>query len=218
MLLLPESWRSFASLEAGFGDRASRPPDETTRVHQVHGNAVISCDELAPGEHRDIGADALVATIPGILVAVKTADCVPILVFAPPVPHRERWVAAVHAGWRGAVADVAGAAIADAVRRDHAADTLLAAIGPAIGPCCYEVDEDVAAQFRRVGLPTIDEVHKPHLDLREINRELLVRAGMRPENIEVCGPCTRCRSDLYHSFRACPSEGGRQQSWIGWAD
>jgi len=214
-MLLPDSWRSFNSLAAGFGDRGCQPPEETIRVHQVHGSLVVSCNDLARGEHLDIAGDALVATVPGRLVAVKTADCVPILVLAP-VQGRERWVAAVHAGWRGSAADVAGAVIADAVRRGHRADGLLAAIGPAIGPCCYEVDESVAAHFRRLCLPTIDRNPKPHLDLRAINCELLIRAGLRPQNIEVSGPCTRCRSDLYHSFRAFPGEGGRQQSWIGW--
>jgi YfiH family protein len=214
-MLLPESWRSFRSLVAGFGDRVSRPPVEATRVRQVHGNAVVVCDELGSGDHLGIAGDALVATTAGVLVAVKTADCVPILILAPE-SARYGWVAAVHAGWRGSVANAAGAAIADAVQRGHRAETLLAAIGPAIGRCCYEVDEDVAAHFRRAGLPTVDTPGKPHLDLRAINRELLIRAGLRAENIEECGPCTRCRIDRYHSFRASPLESGRQQSWIGW--
>jgi polyphenol oxidase len=213
-MLIPDTWRSLPRLIAGFGDRTSAPPAATTRVHQVHGNCLVNCDALDSGDHCDVAGDALVATRPGRILAVKTADCVPILLLARD-PGEHTWVAAVHAGWRGSLADVAGVAVADAARRGHRPQELLAAIGPAIGPCCYEVDEEVAAQFRRAALPTIEAGPKPHLDLRAINRELLVRAGMPPANIVAVGPCTRCASGRYYSFRALPDEGGRQQSWIG---
>jgi YfiH family protein len=219
MTLFPAAWKRIAGLEgldAGFGDRDDRAPRPCVLVRQVHGATVAAVDVLEPGrEHAHVEADALVVTRAGAIGAVKTADCVPLLLVAAPAVG-VRWAAAVHAGWRGTIAGVAAAALADARRRGVAPAEVLAAAGPAIGGCCYEVDEDVAARFRRARLPVVEALPKPRLDLRAINRELLVREGVEPRNIRTCGPCTRCRSDRYHSYRAAPGRAGRQLSWIGW--
>jgi YfiH family protein len=206
-------WEAFVGLIAAFGTRDAAPP-ATITVRQVHGRAVAVCDRLSPGEHADVHADALVATEPGVLVAVKTADCVPVLLTSP--RRAERWTAAVHAGWRGAAHGVIEAAVRDAASRGLDPTTLHAAVGPSIGPCCYEVGEDVASNFRRLDLPVVAGRAKPHLDLASIARELLARAGLGRANIVVCAPCTRCHPERYHSYRVAGPGAGRQLSWIGW--
>jgi YfiH family protein len=219
MTPLPAAWARIQGLDqlvAGFGDRHTNGPSTCVVARQVHGTNVVVCDDLGAREHEDVHADALVVTRMGVVAAVKTADCVPLLLAAVPAGGM-RWAAAVHAGWRGTIAGVAAAAVADARRRGIQPADLLAAIGPAIGGCCYEVGEDVAAHFRRAGLAVIDSAgRKPHLDLRDINRELLLREGLRAENLRFCGPCTRCRADLFHSYRGAFERAGRQFSWIGW--
>jgi len=123
----------------------------------------------------------------------------------------------VHAGWRGCAAGVIGAAVADATRRGHDPEGLLAAVGPAIGPCCYEVGNEVADTFRALGLPVLARSDKPHLDLPRIAVALLTRAGLAPDNVVLRAPCTRCNPDRYHSYRANGPRAGRQISWIGLA-
>ena len=213
-MLAPQAWEEFGSLVAGFGDRSSAPPFPAVSVRQVHGRAIAVCDNLEGREHGGMEADALVATRPGVLVAVKTADCVPVLLFSTS-STTPCWVAAVHSGWRGTVADIVGAVVADAGQRGHAAQSLRAAIGPSIRECCYVVGDDVADLFRRERFAVSAGVSEVRVDLARANRDLLMRAGVQPEHIEVCAPCTRCEAHRYHSHRAVPG-GGRQLSWIGW--
>lgn len=223
---LPSSWRAVDGLVAGFGDRRLAAPPSTLLLRtQVHGARVVDAagrrdevdrDDQGYARVRD-EADALVAAEPGLVVGVRTADCVPILLVAPSA----RWAAAVHAGWRGTVAGIASEALRVATEAGIAPSGLHAALGPSIGPCCYEVSPEVASAFEAEALP----VHaprpgrpRPHLDLRAANRTLLERAGVPPANIHSVGPCTRCAHDTYHSYRAEPSCEGRQVSWIGWED
>jgi YfiH family protein len=210
------SWQGFEDLVAAFGERDELPSQRVVSVRQVHGRDVVVCDHMAAGEHPEIRADALVAASAGTFVAVKTADCVPVLLMAPADAGGVPWAAAVHAGWRGTVAGVIDSAVADAVTRGFTLAGLHAAVGPAIGPCCYEVGDDVAASFRRLDLPVIAGGRKPHLDLPESARTLLLRAGLDAAHVNVCAPCTRCNRDRYHSFRAFGEGAGRQLSWVGW--
>jgi len=201
----------------GFGGRAtSIDPAKVVRVRQVHGVGIARADDLERGRLSELEADALVATRPGVVVAVATADCVPVLLFDPAT----RWCAAVHAGWRGTLAGIVDRTIDVAVDAGITPPNLYAAIGPAIGGCCYEVGEDVADKFRRAGLPVVERAEraKPLLDLRDANVQRLKSSGLLLSRIQVCGPCTRCRSDLYHSYRADRERAGRQLSWIGSAD
>lgn len=213
--LTPRNWRRFSGLVCGFGDRR-RGPREAVSVHQVHGRRVIVVDDLDPLDHADIDADALVVTRPGRIAAVKTADCVPILLIAP----AHGWGAAVHAGWRGTLARIVDAVIAEAAAAAIEPGEMYAAIGPSIGPCCYQVGEEVASSFDNAGLSVVNG-DVPRLDLRAINTDILTAAGLRSSRIQVCGPCTRCQADRYYSHRAMTrgnGECGRQLSWIGWRD
>lgn len=212
---LPREWRGWAGFVAGFGDRFLEASVPVVRVRQVHGSRVICVDGLVAGLHAGIEADALVVHR-GAVAAVATADCVPILLADP----LSGWAAAVHAGWRGTVAGVVSAAVAAARADGIAAQDLHAALGPSIGPCCYEVGQEVADAFGQRGLSVIRTRGggRFYVDLRGCNRSLLSSAGLLPERIQACGPCTRCRSDLYHSFRSDRGGAGRQWSWVGWVD
>jgi YfiH family protein len=137
-------------------------------------------------------------------VAVKTADCVPLLLVDP----RHRAVAAVHAGWRGTVAGIAQRAVAAlGTQFGVRAGDLHAAIGPAIGKCCYEVGAEVAAQFGLNG--------RAHIDLAEEVRRQLEAAGVGVQRIYVAGLCTKCRADEFHSFRRDGAAAGRLYSFAG---
>jgi purine-nucleoside/S-methyl-5'-thioadenosine phosphorylase / adenosine deaminase len=176
-------------------------------LKQVHGAAV----RTAPWEGRP-EADASVAEAAGLLLGIETADCLPVLVADP----RRRVVAAAHAGWRGTAAGVARAAV-EALRAGGSSPAdLVAALGPGIGPCCYEVGEELrssfAAEFFRPG-----PRGKPHLDVRAANRAQLEAAGLGPDRIHGVDECTRCRVDLYPSYRRDGQAAGRMVSFIGFA-
>jgi YfiH family protein len=149
-------------------------------------------------------ADALLEDTPGAVVAVRTADCIPILL----ADARHRAVAAVHAGWRGTVAGIVGHAV-EAMRQRFGTwpEDLHAAIGPGIGKCCYEVGPEVAAHFGAAG--------RSHIDLTEANRSQLVAAGVEPARVYVAGLCTMCHPDEFHSFRRDHEAAGRMYSFAG---
>lgn len=206
-------WPGREDLVAGFGGRAPVPGEaDFVTVKQVHGKRVLTADLLPPGFNENIEADALAVTRAGVPVAVRTADCVPVLL----VSYGPRWAAAVHAGWRGTHAGIVGEALAAAEAAGVEAARVSAAIGPSIGPCCYEVGTEVADEFRDLGFDSrLNEAGNPVLDLGAINRRILIDAGVRADRIEVCGVCTRCNPERCFSFRADPRESGRQLSWIG---
>ena len=191
-------------LELGFGtclcDIPSRFPNLAT-LKQVHSG------ECVPAEGRAgvLGTgDALLEDRPGAVVAVKTADCVPILL----ADERRRAVAAVHAGWRGTVAQIAARAV-EAMHKRFGSDPahLRAALGPAIGPCCYEVGPEVAVWFEEHG--------RAHVDLAAANRRQLIAAGVTPERIYASNLCTMCRRDHFHSYRRDKEAAGRLFSFAG---
>src|SRR5262249_20626840 len=148
--------------------------------------------------------DAILEDTPGSVVAVKTADCIPVLL----VDERHHAVAAVHAGWRGTVAGIVGRAIeAMGDRFGTAPVDLHAAIGPGIGKCCYEVGPEVAAHFGEDG--------RAHIDLTAANHRQLLDAGVTCARIYASNLCTRCRPDEFHSFRRDKEAAGRLHSFAG---
>lgn len=139
------------------------------------------------------------------MVGVKTADCAPILL----VDAKCRKVAAVHAGWRGAVTGVAPKTLEAMVARwGTGPEEIHAAIGPCIGPCCFEVGPEVAIQF---GEPAA----RVRIDLAGFIRRQLLDAGVPETQIYLAGLCTYCRADLFHSFRRDREKAGRLLSVIG---
>jgi YfiH family protein len=196
-------------------------PDRLMRVRQVHGNTVRmlrrgSVDSGASGERPD--GDAIVSNQPGLALAVLVADCVPILIADP----RTGSAAAVHAGWRGTCARVAGAAIG-VLRRECAVDpgSLVAAIGPSIGPEDYEVGEEVRSAFAAAGhaQPDLDRWFRLAdgrltLDLWAANRDQLTAAGLAPDRIYTAGLSTLRHHGFLASYRADRDKAGRMAAII----
>ena len=166
---------------------------------QVHGSALVR----APLEHP-ARADAVWSDAPGTAVGVVTADCVPALLYSP----RAKAVAAVHAGWRGSAER-----ITQRVASDLGAADLVAAIGPHIGACCYEVDAPVRERLAMADAytPASREAHWM-LDLFAVNRAQLIAAGVAPAHVERVGGCTGCDAERYHSYRR-EGAGGRMLHW-----
>ncbi|MGC3996167.1 MAG: peptidoglycan editing factor PgeF [Anaeromyxobacter sp.] len=178
------------------------------RVKQVHGARVVPAG--APGAPRE-EADAVLSTRPGLAACVAVADCVPVLLADPETGA----VAAVHAGWRGTIAGVAREAVAALAAATGApAARLLAAIGPSIGPCCYEVSPELAARFAAELGPVVRGGERPHLDLWASNRAVLAAAGLAPDRVEVLGRCTSCEAAEFFSHRRDAGRTGRQVAFI----
>jgi polyphenol oxidase len=191
----------------GFGTRHSTAdwPGETATLQQIHSADVIVLESLCSGEMGP--GDALVTDQPGVRISIRTADCVPLL-FADPV---RRVVAATHAGWRGTAAGISRRTIERMVESYGCVATdIRVAIGPAIGPCCYEVSEDVAVQFPGYSAGC----GKIMLDLIAANAQQLRAAGA----VEIDAPrlCTRCDpQQRFHSFRRDAELSGRMHAVIG---
>lgn len=192
---------------------------------QVHGArvATVEAGASAAGE-----ADAQVTRDDGIALSILTADCVPILLVAP----RPHVVAAVHAGWRGTVAGIAARAVETMAQRFGVEPReIRAALGPAIGGCCYQVEHEIVEALTERWGPMPDAAEpqtanaggrrRAMLDLRRANARILLRAGLDAASITSLGPCTRCTPTEYFSYRAASAGNaggvtGRQLSFIGW--
>jgi polyphenol oxidase len=196
----------------------SMPPGPTVaRLNQIHSATVRSVRADFSGE-RLVG-DGLVTDAPGIMLTILTADCVPILM----LDSERRVAAALHAGWRGTLGGIAGAGLRAMTALGAAPRRIRAALGPSIGPCCFEVDADLAEQFKRK-LPWAARHTRPGrtgkamLDLRGMIRDELEQCGLGPDAIADIGPCTRCAADHYFSRRAAGGTvTGLQLSFIGFA-
>lgn len=189
---------------------------------QVHGRGVVVVGSPEGVRHPANGAEAdvLVSTDPRIAVAVHAADCVPLLIADP----RTGAVAAVHAGWRGTAAGAATAAV-EALAREFGARPadLVAAIGPSIGACCYEVGSDVVDAFAAAGHARhlIDRWfiarargEKVRLDTAGANRDQLILAGLAEERVHLSGLCTAGNPGLFPSYRAEKAKAGRMAGII----
>ena len=208
-------------------------------LRQVHSDIVHVFSE-PPSEPQQ--GDAAITRVPGLLLAVQNADCVPILL----ADSRTRAVTAIHAGWRGTLARIVTKTLGR-MRFEFGTrpEDVIAAVGPAIGPCCYEVGPEVAqaflgqfpnaaewfeGPFDRLSsgeepnpLPWLTMMppgHEPppervQLDLRSANWSQLIEAGVKPRNIAVSMLCTGCRSDLFFSYRNEGANTGRMLAVIG---
>ena len=204
-------------------------------LKQFH-SAVIRFFQTSPEE--PCKGDASLTTVPGLLLGVQTADCLPILLVDP----KKRLVAAIHAGWRGSLARIAEKTVGQMrMRFGSEPSDILAALGPAIGGCCYEVGTELVISFTsqfadaegwfdelRTGdepnplqwLNMMPPGHQPppknvRLDLRKANRAQLLAAGLRDKSIFVSNLCTVCHADLFFSYRKEGDRSGRLLSAIG---
>lgn len=197
-------------LEHGFGTRKSLNwPDavDLATLRQIHSKQVVVAHQ--PG---DLGeGDALISNVAGITLAVRTADCLPILIADP----RNRAVAAVHAGWRGTVQEIVGETIQAMSERfgTRPAD-LVIAIGPGIGACCYEVGPEVGAQFEQFFTERGKVSETTKVDLAETIIRQLRRNGVRMGQIAPSGLCTYCLAGLFHSYRRDRQAAGRMVTTV----
>jgi len=189
---------------------AGYAPDCLRLVRQVHGAAMIHGHQLVASSEADglwLSAEAPSPLVVGVL----TADCVPILL----CDEQARFVAAVHSGWRGTVANIAGEAVQ--TLKNQGARGFYAAIGPCIEQASFEVGPEVAEQFSPSYVQMVEHAHglRPHVDLVAVVRDQLLRAGVAAERIDRVGGCTYSDPETYFSYRRDGS-GGQQLSLIGW--
>lgn len=195
----------------GFGKRDTAAPPGLRRPRQVHGVGVAIVRE--PGPEALGEADAVVSTHPQVAVGVVTADCVPILVAS----RDGRAVAAIHGGWRGLAAGVIASGLA--ALRASTDDELVAAIGPHVGPCCYEVDAPVLDALGERFSGLLAAASRPSrpghhwLDLGAITRAALERADVVAIE-SLPGTCTACPGAPFFSVRRDGAETGRLVHWI----
>ncbi len=174
-------------------------------MEQVHGSRV----DVVNGGGTSPAADGLVTAVPGVLLCVKTADCIPLLIADPDKPA----VAAVHCGWRpivGGIVEKAAAVMRE--RFGSRPDKLLAVMGPSAGPCCYEIGEDVAGRLDSGSI-----VHRDGRLFGDLRKEVLLRlvsAGVRRDSVEFAGQCTICHEDDYFSHRRDGKNSGRMAGYI----
>jgi YfiH family protein len=201
-----ENWRRW---------QAVYPQMSPAILHQVHGIEVQTIDH-SYGLAWATG-DGAVTRERGIALCIFTADCVPILL----ADAEHGVVGALHAGWRGILANIAAAGLRAMAALGARRSAIVAALGPAIGSCCFEIDEELAARFAdqipcaprhtRRGPPG-----KAFLDLRAISAAQLAEGGVQAARIQQSGPCTKCASDRYFSRRAASgARTGLQMSFIG---
>lgn len=186
---------------------------------QVHGAqvAVVTRQDKGRGAFGldDVlaGVDALVTDVPGIVLFALFADCVPVFLFDP----RRRVVGLAHAGWKGTSAGIAARTLETMAEAfGSRPEDCLAAIGPSIGPCCYEVGDDVAARFAALD-PALVSSHGRSLrvDLWSANAKQLLEAGIPPEHITAARLCTSCLHEIFFSHRAQGGRAGRMAAFIG---
>lgn len=210
-------------------------------VRQFHSNIVLCADQSQAELKQPGKADGLITDQTGLLLAVMTADCIPVLV----ADRRRRVVAAFHAGWRGTVKRIVESGIGRMrLHFGSRPDDLVAVIGPGIGACCYAVGEEVQAAFESqfaYARELFTEIYDPdpvrlkypmlflnqrapghaapmmslHLNLIEANRRQLIDAGLRPDCIDSLGACTSCLSGRFFSHRAEHGRTGRMMAVIG---
>lgn len=213
-------------------------------LRQIHSNGVHYAARWDAGRELPQRGDGLMTDEPGLLLAVQTADCIPVLV----ADRKKKAVAAFHAGWRGTVKRIVESGIGR-MRAEFGSkpEDLIAAIGPGVGACCYAVGDEVQVEFEsqfayarelfrevydsdpvRKKYPMLFLTqrapgHSPigpelHLDLVEANRRQLLDAGLKAGAIQTIGGCTSCQTELFFSHRASQGHAGRMMSAIGiWA-
>jgi len=197
-------------------------PDDIVAGKQVHGDRVkvvaFSDKGRGAGSFEDslTDVDALITADPGVPLSSYYADCVPIFLFDPV----KRVVALAHAGWKGTVAKIGLKTVQkmSAVFNTNPEDCL-AGVGPSIGPCCYEVSEQIIGLYKNSFSDWAELAESSHygrwrLNLWEANYRTLLEAGLLESNISVACTCTSCLNDLFFSYRAQGGVAGRMASFI----
>jgi YfiH family protein len=210
-------------------------------LRQIHSNLVVLADAAKASRQQPLKGDGFMTDEPGLLLAIQTADCIPVLL----ADRKRRAVAAFHAGWRGTVKRIVETGIGRMrLHFGSKPEDLMAAIGPGIGACCYSVGEEVLSEFEsqfayarelfrevydsdpiRTRYPMLFLTQRApghseigpslHVNLVEANRRQLLAAGLKPGAIHSVGGCTSCQPELFFSHRGSQGRAGRMMSVIG---
>lgn len=217
----PDGWENVLENYRRFCEALGTDVRNVVRSKQVHEDTVRHVTEADRGKGlfaaRDYTADALVTNEPGLNLMVFSADCI-ILLLHDPVT---RSIGAVHAGWRGTALDLPARTAGEMGRLFGAKpENIRVAIGPGIGPCCFETYDDVPDAMRGAFGSGVEDYIRPRgakwtVDLKGVNAWRLREAGVRPEHIDVCSDCTACHADLYWSHRVAGTKRGLQGALIG---
>jgi hypothetical protein len=193
-------------------EHAGYDPAQLVATRHVHGTNVWRFGEPLAA---DAEFDGLVCDRVGPVLGAFAADCIPLL-FAEP---DARVCGAAHAGWRGTVGGIGTNVVARMTELGAVVTRIRVALGPSIGPCCFEVGPEVVAEFTAAfgDVPgmVVDGPKKQHIDLRVATRHVLERAGVAPDHIDDRPPCTRCEGDRFFSYRRDGREGGVHMGFIG---
>ncbi len=215
-VLVRENRRRFWNCVTG---RAGQPG---ITLQQMHGTEIhvlrTGHEPLETREgHATLAGDGLMTGLPGMLLSIQTADCVPVML----VDVEQRVVAVLHAGWRGTVAGIAEQGVA-CMQREYGSrvEDMAAAVGPSIGSCCYTIGDEVREAFFARFAYSTHLFHQDRLDLKEANRRQLVEAGIPQEHVAVVKECTGCARTpfgerKYFSHRIDQGFAGRMMSAIG---
>ena len=208
---------------AGTVGRDEALPCPIVQMHQVHDVKVAVVDRGDITRDELDGYDAMITELPGVAIGVRTADCIPVLLYDPV----KKIAAAIHSGWRGTVSKIIGKTVSkmQSIYASQPTD-ILAFIGPGICVDCFQVGEDVALKFKEAGFdinslwsfrgPKIGNGMEGghHIDLKEACRQTLVEYGLKNENIQITGLCTYDDNDLLYSARKEGIECGRNITYI----
>lgn len=228
------SEEDYASLNISFkeGDMDSRvlqnwnrlamaftiPLENFLTLNQVHGDDIFVIKpygDYLPTD-KTLNYDAIVTTRQNLAVCIKTADCVPVFI----VDRAKKIIAAVHAGWKSTALELTAKVIRLLYDQyDSSPLDILAAVGPSIGLCCFEVDEETAESFayqkdNKSFLFTAEKPKKWIVDLPEANRRQMINCGISEDNIDLSHLCTSCRQDLFFSHRGSGGITGRQLNFM----
>jgi YfiH family protein len=203
------------------------PEGWTLGCDQVHGNriAVVSepvSEHEAPEGFRHDDAlhagefpqtDGLITTFPGLLLVIRTADCLPLFLVDPV----EKMAGLAHCGWQGLKVNLAAETAGRMVGVGASADVLEAWMGPCIQCGSYEVGTELVESFRKSYPDGEVSPDGMHLDLRAVARQQLLNAGLRPDHIHECDECTFAGDDRFHSYRRDGEAAGRMLSFVGFS-
>ncbi|MEN6374296.1 MAG: peptidoglycan editing factor PgeF [Smithella sp.] len=195
------------------------PLEQFLVLNQVHGDGilVVGAERSHISSQSELSYDAIVTSRPGLAICIKTADCVPVFI----VDKAKKVIAAVHAGWKGTALAIS-AKVIRLMRERYGSlpQDILAAIGPSIGLCCYEVDNTTAEAFRAQKnqesflFPKAAKSNKWVVDLPEANRRQILDCGIPAANIESSGYCTMCNQNIFFSHRGSGGITGRQINFM----
>ena len=198
-------------------------PCSIVQMHQVHDVKVAVVDRGDLTRDELDGYDAMITDLPGVAIGVRTADCIPVLLYDPV----KKAAAAIHSGWRGTLSKIVGKTVIK-MQSTYASQPsdILAFIGPGICVDCFQVGEEVALKFKETGfdINSLWSFREPktgngmegghHIDLKEACRQTLVESGLKNENIQITGLCTYEDNDLLYSARKEGIECGRNITYI----